>query len=99
MVYIEPEDEEFDELSLKSDIALLNVSITLLCKGQAQEKLINRVFAYSDAFYQTLRENQSLGGFVDASRLISLDYYPAVTASKHIVAIEYKLQIQWTKDF
>ena len=68
-------------------------------KGEANATLIKKVFAYFNALFSLLGNNRTLDGFVDGARLVSMDYYPAVTASKNIVAIETALEIQWAKEY
>jgi len=99
MFFIQPDYESLEALSFSSDLASMNATVFILCKGEANATLIKKVFAYFNAMFSLLGSNKTLDGFVDAARLVSMDYYPAVTASKNIVAIETALEIQWAKEY
>lgn len=99
MFYIQPDYENIEDLSMSSDLAVMNATVFILCKGASTEKLIRRVFGYYTALYVLLRGNQTLNGFIDFVRVTDMDYYPAVTASATITAIEISVQLQWTKQF
>jgi len=99
MFYIQPDGENIEDLSMGSDIATMDSTVFILCKGAASSTLIKKVFGYYSALYTLLRGNQTLDGFVESVRLTSMDYYPAVTASKTMTAIEAHIQIQWAKEF
>jgi len=99
MIYIQPDYESLEPISVLSDLATMHITLFILCKGAASEKLIRRVFSYYTGLYCLLRSNQSLDGFVDFLSITDMDYYPSVTASSSVSAIEVKINIQWTKDF
>lgn len=99
MFYIQPDNEEIDNLSMSSDLATMNVTICILCKGASSTTLIKKVFGYYSALYIMLRQNQTLDGYIESVKVVSMDYYPAVTASKTMTAIEAQLQMQWAKEF
>lgn len=98
MFYIQPDGENLEDLSMSSDIATMDSTIFILCKGSACSTLIKKVFGYYSALYSLLRGNQTLDGFVESIRLTNMEYYPAVTASKTMTAIEAHIQIQWAKE-
>ncbi len=99
MFYIQPDYESLEELSMGSDLATMHATVFILCKGAASRILIQRVFALWSALYVLARSNQSLDGFIDSLRITDMDYYPAVTASATITAIEARMQMQWAKQF
>lgn len=99
MFFIQPDYENLTQLSMGSDLATLQVTVFILCKGASSQKLIQQVFSYYTAFYLLVRSNQTLDGFIDFAHITDMDYYPAVTASATITAIEVGLQLQWSKDF
>ena len=99
MFYIQPDNEEIENLSMSSDLATMNVSICILCKGASSTTLIKKVFGYYSALYTMLRQNQTLDGYIESVNVVSMDYYPAVTASRNMTAIETQLQMQWAKEF
>ncbi len=99
MFYIQPDYENIETLSMSSDLAVMNATLFILCKGASNEKLVRRVFGYYTALYALLRRNQTLDGFIDFARISDMDYYPAVTASATITAVEISIQLQWTKQF
>jgi hypothetical protein len=77
----------------------MDSTVFILCKGATSATLIKKVFGYYSALYTLLRGNQTLDGFVESVRLTNMEYYPAVTASKTMTAIEAHIQIQWAKEF
>jgi len=99
MFYIQPDYEEISDLSMGTDFASLNAVVYIMCKGSKNETLIKKVFGYYTALYALIRNNQTLDGFVDFTGINSMDYYPAVTASQTITAIEVSTNIQWSKCF
>ncbi len=99
MFFIQPDYGNFEQLSMGSDLATMQVTIFILCKGASNQVLVRRVFGSYTALYLLLRRNQTLDGFIDFARITGMDYYPAVSASATITAIEISLQMQWSKDF
>lgn len=99
MFYITPDYEEITDLSMGTDFASLNSDIYIMCKGAKNETLIKKVFGYYTALYALIRDNQTLDNFVDFSRINNMDFYPAVTASTTMTAIEASTSIQWSKCF
>lgn len=99
MLYIQPDYEEITDLSMGTDFASMNATIYIMCKGGTNETLIKKVFGFYTAFYSLIRSNQTLDDFVDFAKINSMDYYPAVTASQTMTAIEVTLNLQWAKCF
>lgn len=99
MFYITPDYEEITDLSVATDFASLNSDIYIMCKGSKNETLIKKVFGYYTALYALIRDNQTLDNFVDFFRINNMDFYPAVTASTTMTAIEANTSIQWAKCF
>ena len=99
MMFIQPDAESLESLSMGSDLATMDAGICILCKGAPNAVLVRRVFAWCNAFHRMIRSNPTLDGFIDASMMTGMEYYPAVTASRTMTAIEIPLQLQWTKEF
>jgi hypothetical protein len=99
MFFIVPDTENFDELTINSDLADLNTTLYILCKKDKQENLIKKVFAYFSSLYLCIKSDTTLSSFVDATNLTSMDFYPAVEGNKSVVGIEVRLNIHFTKDF
>lgn len=99
MFYITPDFEEITDLSMGTDFASMNSNLFIMCKGAKNETLIKKVFGYYTALYALIRDNQTLDNFVDFSRINDMDFYPAVTASTTMTAIEVSISIQWAKCF
>lgn len=99
MFYINPDFEEITDLSMATDFASMNSNLYIMCKGAKNEVLIKKVFGFYTALYALIRDNQTLDDFVDFSRINSMDFYPAVTASQTMTAIEVSISIQWAKCF
>lgn len=98
-VYIQPDWENFEMMSLSADQATLNLTVTILTKGAANHVLIKRVFGYFTALCSMIHSDRSLDGFVDHTEVTDMDYYPAVTASRTMTAIEATVRIMWDRTF
>lgn len=98
-VYIQPDWENFEMMSLSADQATLNLTVTILTKGAANLVLIKRVFGYFTALCSMIHSDRSLEGFVDHTEVTDMDYYPAVTASRTMTAIEATVRIMWDRTF
>ena len=98
-IYIQPDWENFEQMSLSCDQATLNLTVTILTKGAKSEVLIKRVFGYFTALCSLIHSDRSLDGYVDHTEVTDLDYYPAVTASKTMTAIEATVKVMWDRTF
>jgi hypothetical protein len=99
MLYIQPDYENIEPLGMGSDLATMRATVFLLCKGAPNAILVKRVFALYSALYLLVRGDPTLGGFIEDARITDMDYYPAVTASATITAIEASIDLQWSKEF
>jgi hypothetical protein len=99
MLYIQPDYGNLEPLGMHSDLATMRTTVFLLCKGAANAILVKRVFALYSALYLLVRGDPTLGGFIEDARITDMDYYPAVTASTTITAIEASIDLQWSKEF
>lgn len=99
MLYIVPEYENIEELTVSSDRAEFEVKVFIISKKGNSESLVKRVFDLYTAFYLFMRSDPTLNGFIDWSRITDMDYYPALTASSTMVAIEVTLTLSWAKTF
>ena len=98
-VFIQPDYENFEQMSLSCDQAVLNLTVIILTKGARSDVLIRRVFGYFTAFCSLIHSDRGLEGFVDHTEVTDMDYYPAVTASKTMTAIEATVRIMWDRTF
>ena len=98
-LYIQPDWENFEQMSLSCDQATLNLTVTILTKGAKSEVLIKRVFGYFTALCSLIHSDRSLDGYVDHTEVTDMDYYPAVTASKTMTAIEATVRVMWDRTF
>jgi hypothetical protein len=99
MFYIVPDIENFNNLTMSSDLAELDATIFILTKKDKQENLISKIFAYFSAFYQCIKADSSINSYVDNTNLSTMEFFPAVEGNKSIVGIEVHLQMQFTKDY
>jgi len=99
MLYIQPDYENLEPLGMGSDLATMRATVFILCKGAANCILVRRTFALYNALYLLVRGDPTLGGFIEDARITDMDYYPAVTASATVTAIEASLDLQWSKEF
>jgi hypothetical protein len=99
MLYIQPDYENLEPLGMHSDLATMRATVFLLCKGAPNAILVRRTFALYNALYLLVRGDPTLGGFIEDARITAMDYYPAVTASATVTAIEASIDLQWSKEF
>ena len=99
MLYIQPDYENLEPLGMGSDLATMRATVFILCKGARSSALIHKVFGYYSALYRMLRSNQTLSGYIEGLMVTDMDYFPQVSASRTITAIEIHLQLQWSKEF
>ncbi|NBK22380.1 MAG: hypothetical protein EOM68_10180 [Spirochaetia bacterium] len=99
MLYIQPDYENLEPLGMGSDLATMRATVFILCKGAANSILVRRTFALYNALYLLVRGDPTLGGFIEDARITDMDYYPAVTASATVTAIETSVDLQWSKEF
>ena len=99
MLYIQPDYENLEPLGMHSDLATMRATVFLLCKGAPNAILVKRTFALYGALYLLLRGDPTLGGFIEDARITDMDYYPAVTSSTTVTAIEASIDLQWSKEF
>lgn len=98
-IYIQPDYEEVEDLSVITDFTRMRLLIYIICKGAKSATLIKKVFGYYTALFMLIRNNQTLDGMVEFSKINSMDYYPSVTASSTMSAIEVGAEINWAKTF
>jgi hypothetical protein len=99
MLYIQPDYENLEPLGMHSDLATMRATVFILCKSAPNAILVKRVFALYSALYLLVRSDPTLGGFIEDARITDMDYYPTVTASSTITAIEASIDLQWSKEF
>lgn len=99
MLYIVPEYENIEELTVSSDTADFEAKVYIISKRDKSEALVKRVFEIYTAFYLFMRSDPTLDGFIEYSRITDMDYFPSVTASQTMVAIEVTLTLTWAKVF
>lgn len=99
MIYLVPENEDFEYLTLSSDLANFYSTVFILVKKDSQQNLISKVFTYFSALYQSIKSDPTIGGSVDETTIQTMEFYPAVEANKSIVAIETRLLIKYAKEF
>lgn len=99
MFYILPDNEVFSDFTLGGDLAQFNNTIYIIVKKDNQENLIKKVFKYYGALIHCIKSDPSLGSIVDETKMMSMEFYPAVEANKNIVAIELHLEITYEQDY
>lgn len=99
MVYVEPENADYEPLTTSSDLAVLHATLYIMAKKEKATELLKKVFRYANSIFSLIRENQTLDGFIDFATITSLIYYPSVDVNTSIKAIELSLDLQWTKDW
>lgn len=98
VVWITPDWENIEELSVATDVSTLRLSVYIVCKGAPSAQLVRRAFALWSALYLLVDDDRSIGGVVAHTRVTDMDYYPSVAAGRTQVGIEASLELQWARE-
>lgn len=98
VVWITPDWEGIEELSVATDVSTLRLSVYIVCKGAPSATLVRRVFALWSALYLLVDDDRSIGGVAAHTRVTDMDYYPSVAAGRTQVGIEASLEVQWARE-
>ena len=99
MFFIVPDQIVYEDLTTGSDAVTSNITVYLLCKRDKQENLIKKVLHYSEAFLKLIRNNQSLDGIVEFSKVDTAEFYPYVESEANVSGMEMNLIIQNAFDY
>lgn len=98
-IYVHPDYSEAEELTTCSDEVNFRLSCFVVCKRDTQTNLTEKYFAYYNAVYYLLRNNTSLEGTIDETKIISVDFYPAIEGNPDVRGSEISLNTIFAKDF
>lgn len=94
IVSVIPDEEQDAEESFSGQGINLSFTITILCRGKKQENLIKQISEYTKQICNVFREDCTLGGLVDNSKLEKRKYYlDAGTTAEQMVAVEIPMTI------
>ena len=99
MFFIQPETSEISDLTSIADLEEMTITTYIICKRDKSETLIKKVFGYFTSLFALVRDNTTLDGFVDFTKITTMEFYPAVDASKTVAAIEVTSLIQFEKPY
>ena len=97
--FIQPDNGEFDSLTMASDECTMNITIYIVTKSDKSDVLRDRVWECFEKTYKELRSNPTLDGLVADSMVTDFDYFPAVMDNVSSQAITITLAIRFEKDF
>ena len=97
--FIQPDNGEFDNLTMVSDDCTMNITIFIVTKSDKSDVLRDRVWDCFEKTYRELRSNPTLDGLVADSMVTDFDYFPAVMDNVSSQAITITLAIRFEKDF
>lgn len=97
--FIQPDNGEFDSLTMASDECTMNITIYIVTKSDKSDVLRDRVWDCFEKTYRELRSNPTLDGLVADSMVTDFDYFPAVMDNVSSQAITITLAIRFEKDF
>lgn len=98
-IFVEPTYSQIEESTTCSDSVDFRVTIWVLCKRDTQSNLTNKQFVYYNSIYYLLRNNTSLDGFIDETKVIDADFDLAVEANPNVRGSDISLSISFEKDF
>lgn len=94
IVSVIPDEEQDAEESFNGQGINLSFTITILCRGKKQENLIKQISEYTKQICSVFREDCTLGGLVDNSKLEKRKYYlDAGATADQMVAVEIPMTI------
>lgn len=94
IVSVIPDEEQDAEESFSGQGINLSFTITILCRGKKQENLIKQISEYAKQICSVFREDCTLGGLVDNSKLEKRKYYlDAGATTDQMVAVEIPMTI------
>lgn len=94
IVSVIPDEEQDAEESFSGQGINLSFTITILCRGKKQENLIKQISEYTKQICNVFREDCTLGGLVDNSKLEKRKYYlDAGATAEQMVAVEIPMTI------
>lgn len=94
IVSVIPDEEQDAEESFSGQGINLSFTITILCRGKKQENLIKQISEYTKQICNVFREDCTLGGLADNSKLEKRKYYlDAGATAEQMVAVEIPMTI------
>ena len=97
--YVNPEYSEAEDSTTTSDKITFRLGVFVLVKRDTQSNLTEKYFTYYNALYYLLRNNTSLDGFIDDTKVISADFYPAIEGNPNVRGSEISIATIFEKDF
>lgn len=97
--YVNPEYSEAEDSTTTSDMITFRLGVFVLVKRDTQSNLTEKYFTYYNALYYLLRNNTSLDGFIDDTKVISADFYPAIEGNPNVRGSEISIATIFEKDF
>ena len=98
-IYVEPTYSQIEESTTCSDSIDFRLTIWVLCKRDTQMNLMEKQFVYYNSIYYLLRNNTSLDGFIDETKVIDADFDLAVEANPNVRGSDIQVSISFEKDF
>lgn len=94
-IFITPDGETYESLSLESDAASATANVFILCQKEKKDVLLSRVLIYAAAFKKMLRADTTLNGEVDEARIVNMEYYDGVEGTESIKAVMINVQLSY----
>jgi len=95
VIFIVPDGESYEPLSLESDAASATANVFIVGQGAKKEVLFERVLDYASAFKKMLRANPDLSGAVDEARVVNLEYFDGVEGSDAVKAVQLTVNLDY----
>lgn len=102
IISIIPENEEESEQYNFNDGQgiQLEMTVTILCRGQSQEKLVETMSAYTDFILDEIRKDCTLGNIGEGSAIGTRKFYlDAGTVEKQMTASEITLTLLYIRKY
>ena len=74
MFFVYPDYAEYEPSTTCSDNVDFRISVFLLCKRDTVENLIVKTYGYYNSLYHLLKDNTSLDGVIDQTRINDADF-------------------------
>lgn len=102
IISIIPEtEEESEQYNFNDGQGIqLEMTVTILCRGQSQEKLVETMSAYTDFILDEIRKDCTLGNIGEGSAIGTRKFYlDAGTVEKQMTASEITLTLLYIRKY
>lgn len=94
-VFILPDVETYEPLSIETTMAECQISAYIVCKGGDQETLFTKALRYGESLQLMIAEHPTLGGTVVEIQTVLMDFYWGIDGNQDIKAVKVDFLINY----